>query len=285
MIDTTTYSFTKISFLFCWLAFLSALQTVNAQAPIITSFSPTSGPVGTTVTLTGSGFSATANQNIVFFGATKATVTIASSSSLTVTVPVGATYDPISVLNGASLLVGYSHIPFTTTFTPNKGNITTDDIKPLVNFSTGAGAFSVAVKDFDGDGKTDIAVGNYNASAISILRNTSVNGSITASSFAAKVDFPVAYPRGIATGDFDGDGKPDLAATSSTYNSIVIFRNTSTTIGNINFLDKLSVTTGTGPLGLVVGDIDYDGKPDVVVANNTKYYISTAKYIIGGWGF
>lgn len=97
MIDTTTHSFSKMSFLFCWLAFLLVLQTVNAQAPVITLFSPTSGPVGATVTINGSGFSATANQNIVFFGATKAVVTVASTTSLTVTVPAGATYEPISV--------------------------------------------------------------------------------------------------------------------------------------------------------------------------------------------
>ena len=65
--------------------------------PIINSFSPVSGPIGTTVIITGVNFNATPANNIVFFGAVQATVTSASSTSLTVTVPVGTTYQPIIV--------------------------------------------------------------------------------------------------------------------------------------------------------------------------------------------
>src|SRR5471030_1472542 len=89
------------------IAFFS-VSRVMAQAPTITSFTPASGPVGTSVTITGTNFNATAANNIVFFGATMATVTAASTTSLTVTVPAGATYQPISVLNGATALTGYS---------------------------------------------------------------------------------------------------------------------------------------------------------------------------------
>ena len=65
---------------------LLTFQSTQAQVPSISSFSPTSGAIGTTVTITGPNFNATANQNIVLFGATKATVTTASATSLTVTV-------------------------------------------------------------------------------------------------------------------------------------------------------------------------------------------------------
>src|SRR5690606_6338823 len=54
--------------------------------PVITSFSPASGPIGTTVTITGTKFNAAAANNIVFFGATRATVTAASTASLEVIV-------------------------------------------------------------------------------------------------------------------------------------------------------------------------------------------------------
>ena len=72
------------------------------QAQIITGFAPASGPIGTSVTITGSGFNATAAQNVVFFGATRASVTTASPGSLTVTVPLGATYRGLSVANLAT---------------------------------------------------------------------------------------------------------------------------------------------------------------------------------------
>ena len=55
--------------------------------PTISSFSPVAGPVGSAVTIFGSGFSATASENVVYFGGAKAPVNTASSTSLTVTVP------------------------------------------------------------------------------------------------------------------------------------------------------------------------------------------------------
>src|SRR5665213_1862259 len=119
------------------IAFLLVTR-VMAQAPTITSFSPASGPVGTPVTITGTNFNATKTSNIVFFGATMATVTAATTTSLTVTVPTGATYQPISVLNGTTALIGYSASPFATTFTPTKGSITATDIAAKVDFTAGA---------------------------------------------------------------------------------------------------------------------------------------------------
>src|SRR5690349_4311223 len=82
--------------------------------PVVNSFSPASGPVGTTVTITGSNFSAMAGDNIVFFGAVKAPVTAATSTSLTVKVPTGATYQPITVTTNG--LTGYAPKPFNVTF-------------------------------------------------------------------------------------------------------------------------------------------------------------------------
>jgi len=49
------------------------------------------------VTIAGTNFNTTAANNIVYFGATRATVTAATATGLTVTVPAGATYKPISL--------------------------------------------------------------------------------------------------------------------------------------------------------------------------------------------
>ncbi|MFD2100303.1 Ig-like domain-containing protein [Flagellimonas iocasae] len=68
--------------------------------PKITSFSPTSGPVGTNVFITGQNFGAKAADNTVKIGNTTATVTSASATEIFITVPEGATTGKISVTVG-----------------------------------------------------------------------------------------------------------------------------------------------------------------------------------------
>ena len=101
----TNLNLSKIDFMkFKIFTFLVLLSTFSwAQAPKITSFSPTSAEVGDTVSITGSNFDTTAANNIVYFGATKTNVLTASFGTLTVTVPVGASTAPISVTNQCDL--------------------------------------------------------------------------------------------------------------------------------------------------------------------------------------
>lgn len=63
---------------------------ITTTTPVITSVAPTSGVIGTSVTIAGSNFDTTPGNNTVTFGTTPATVTTATSTSLTVTVPAGA---------------------------------------------------------------------------------------------------------------------------------------------------------------------------------------------------
>jgi hypothetical protein len=66
---------------------LLSVGLAYAQVPTIIRFLSTSCIIGTLVTITGNSFNATSDQNIVFFGAIKATVSTASTIRLTVTVP------------------------------------------------------------------------------------------------------------------------------------------------------------------------------------------------------
>jgi len=265
-----TYAFIKKLLLSGLMVFFSVMHAF-AQAPVINSFSPATGPVGTSVTITGSGFAPAAANNVVFFGATMATVISASTTSLTVTVPVGATYEPISVLNGSTALIAYSAKPFTTIFAPIKGNITTDDLTPPVAFNTGGNCSGIAISDIDGDGKPDLVMANTGGSALSVLRNISTSGSITSASFAPKVDFPVAGSAyQIAAGDIDGDGKPDIVCSVNQPNSkISIFRNIST-VGSISFAARVDFADVNTPVGVAIADLDVDGKPEIIVAESAS---------------
>src|SRR5438552_12330565 len=118
----------------CFAIFISlliCLSHVYAQ-PIINSFSPLSGRIGTTVTITGKNFNTTPDSNIVFFGAARAKVINSSTISLQVRVPYGATYQPLSV--NVNQLTAYSGLPFLVTF---KGGhkITAQSFAKRINLS------------------------------------------------------------------------------------------------------------------------------------------------------
>src|SRR5262249_1152618 len=75
---------------------LSVAGLTGSQTAII-KFSPGAGAIGTTVTIWGTGFSATASQNTVAFNGTAATVVSSSPSQIVTSVPAGATTGPITV--------------------------------------------------------------------------------------------------------------------------------------------------------------------------------------------
>ena len=70
---------------------LAGNKLLLAAAPTISSFAPSTGAVGSPVVITGTNFSTTLANNTVLFGTIQATVTAATSTQLTVIVPVGAT--------------------------------------------------------------------------------------------------------------------------------------------------------------------------------------------------
>ncbi|MHC1703733.1 MAG: FISUMP domain-containing protein [Tenuifilaceae bacterium] len=246
----------------------------TSTIPTITSFSPTSGPIGTSVTITGTNFSTTPANNIVWFGAVRATVSAATSTSLSVTVPIGATYQPITVtVNG---LTAYSSKPFIVTFS-SSGVIDAASFAAKVDFASGVGPEYIAIGDIDGDGKSDLAISNWNDNTISIYRNTSTSGSITTGSFAPKVDIVSGtYPYPIVLGDVDGDNKLDLIVANYGSNTVSVYRNISTSgsISASSFAAKVDFTTGANPNSVSIRDLDGDGRPDLLVVNVTDNTVS-----------
>ncbi|MCE9538982.1 MAG: T9SS type A sorting domain-containing protein [Bacteroidetes bacterium] len=249
---------------------------IGIAQPIISSFSPTTGAVGTIVSITGTNFNTTPTNNIVFFGATMATVSAATATQLTVTVPSGATYQYISVTNLSNNLTAYSLQPFNITF-PCGGVIDSNAFAPEVDLSAGAGVnpVGILIADIDGDGKSDIIKGIESSNvAFSILRNTSTGGGV---SFASKVDFnSVNTCEGLSFGDVDGDGKPDIITAGN--NKVSVFKNMST-IGTIAFATNLDFTTGQNgsSFGIVIVDLDGDGKPDIASVNESNNSVSVLR--------
>ena len=251
-----------------FLAAMALTSTIaHAQVPTISSISPNAGTPLNSVSITGTNFNDTMSKNIVYFGATMAPVTAASTTSLTVTVPIGATHDRVSVLNTTNHLRGYEPYPFiptfsNTCFTPDSFTFNTG-----LDLTTGLLPYMAAIGDLDGDGKPDLVVVNKSSSFVIVYRNISASGSISASSFSAYMMFTVdASGTNVKLADIDGDGKLDIVTTHSTTARVDILRNTSTT-GAISFATKVIVNVGTQPYEVVIADFDGDGKPDIATAD------------------
>jgi len=255
-------------------AFLAAYQNDGSPqavpVPIITSFTQAGQP-GSSITITGINFSSVPEDNIVYFGAVQAHVNSATQTSLSVTVPSGATWEPITVTDIATGLTGYSSGRFSTLFTnPFNTGIPANYFQPKFDLSTFS---AISICDIDDDGKPDIIASVAGSSLISVFKNLTLPGSpaFTEASFAPPVTFQIeGLTRSISSGDIDGDGKQDIVVTTSTSvaKKLLIFRNTS----GHGTIDASSLATPVAyPLtgsnsAIAVGDLDSDGKPDIITA-------------------
>ena len=232
-------------------------------APVITSFSPSSGPVGTTVIISGSGFNNTAENNIVFFGAARANVIACNNSLIAVTVPYGATFNEISVTDVPSGLTCYSDKPFLSTFNCG-GKIESTSFIADLYFPDIVNSQWDDVCDLDNDGKPDLVVTDYYANKVSIYRNTSTTDAV---SFSPRTDYVTGInPASIAISDLNGDGKPDIAVINRNSNTISLYKNNSTP-GNIAFTTLGEIPTSVKPYHIIIDDFNSDGKPDIAVAS------------------
>ena len=147
-------------------------------------------------------------------------------------------------------------------------NATTPTFAPQATFATGAAPWSVSIGDFNGDGLPDLALANLNSNTASILLNTTPTNA-TIPTFATNVDFPTGNgPISVSIGDFNGDGKPDLATANQTSNNASILLNTTATgAATPTFATNVDFPTGNRPVSVSIGDINGDGKPDLATAN------------------
>ncbi len=234
--------------------------TVSSScAPTITSFSPSSGPVGTSVTINGSGFVGTSSAK--FNGTNAATFSWnPTGTQLTATVPSGATTGKISVTRGgatATSATGFTvtgaPTPTITSFSPTSGPVGTS----VTITGTGlAGATSVK---FGG-----VAAGTFSVNGA----GTRVTAKVPSGAVTGKIT--VTTPGGTATSasDFTVTTAPSITSfrptsgpvgTSVTITGTAFTGATSVKFGGVaatSFaVNSATKITATVPVGAVTGKI------------------------------
>jgi len=135
---------------------------------------------------------------------------------------------------------------------------------------------SIVSADFNGDGLLDLAVGNADTSNVEILLGAGagefspvLDGDINSnSSTPSDIDYVAtgSGPTAMATGDFNGDGKPDVIVASGNGSYTVLLGQ-----GNGAFTAttySVSSLLSGSPVQLAVGDFNGDGFADVAIASS-----------------
>ena len=135
---------------------------------------------------------------------------------------------------------------------------------------------SVAIGDFNGDGKADIATPNFNSNNVSVLLG------IGDGSFAAATNFAVGTgPYSVAIGDFNGDGKADIAAANINSNNVSVLLGT----GSGSFVSRHELqTVGVAPFSVAIAGLQRRWQSlDIAAANrdtnNVSVLLNTSPFV------
>ncbi len=146
------------------------------------------------------------------------------------------------------------------------GTFTREPGSPAV----GAGPIRAVLEDFDRDGLLDVATLNPPGGPphVTVLPGTAVPPFFDAGSPTTLLLSPASTHEGLAAGDLDADGRPDLVATEGTDGNVVVALNTaSPDCPRASFGDApRAFFAGDGPVSVAVADLDEDGHDDLVSA-------------------
>lgn len=271
----------KVSRQFAFAALLGLPLLSNAQT--ITSFTPNSGPVGTSVLITGTGLT---NVKSVLLNGQALKITDTSLGTVTVTIPVAASTGKLvltvgtttggtsATVSGAQFGVTRSTSGVTFPQQTTKGTSFSN-----IKVATSANGFysTPVVADLTGRGRADLLIGNGNGN-IEYWQQDVVNGDaytkignlkLTSSTGADIKATNFAKP---TVADIDGNGLLDLLLGTGTGRRIARYEQTAANATSFNQLANLQVAgadliTGDSYPRPTIADLDGNGKLDLLVGD------------------
>ncbi len=134
------------------------------------------------------------------------------------------------------------------------------EMQYVINDMGGGGAWDLLAADIDNDGNQDIIYCDSNYHLVAWIKNIDGQGTFGPIQY---IDQNLMMTQHIAVEDIDNDGDLDVIATSAQDGKVVWYKNTD---GQGTFSSALIISNqAPGARGLITGDIDNDGDPDVIV--------------------
>ena len=129
---------------------------------------------------------------------------------------------------------------------------------PRETIAVGIGTQTLALADFDQNGRLDVAYDNRNSDSISILLQDDGGNFLDAVEYSANIG---PKPTSLTTGDLDNDGNLDIVVANFGGHDVSVLMGK----GNGSFEDATRFRTGHRPNGVAIADLDLDGDSDIAV--------------------
>ncbi|QIP13700.1 hypothetical protein G8759_14260 [Spirosoma aureum] len=243
----------------------ASVRLNRSVASTITGFTPTSGPVGSTLTITGNNLTGEPGESQVTgvrFGELSAPFTVNSTSNITVTVPKVASTQPIlfMVSNVQTVLDVFTVTRPNTNLTYSLISLTFGNINTTANSAP-------TVTDLDADGLLDLLIGKADGTVDHYEQNT-INGNAF-TRVGSLMDGANVINMGTnavpVVSDLDGDGLFDLLLGRG---NGLVYQYEQSTVGGSSFtlvtnnFASINTTSNSAP---TMTDLDRDGLLDILV--------------------
>jgi hypothetical protein len=229
---------------------------LSERVPVVTGISPVSGPIGTIVTIQGKNFSPIPTENFVRMGGIVCPVLSATSTELTIRIPVGMNSQRLVVMSKEGLITMTDYL-FRVTFESLGKTLGKRSVRLAWSYRTSGTPYSVISADLNNDGVLEI-FSLENTGSILFHRNK--NQGKFAYNLKRIENSRGAYSN---SGDLNGDGVEEILVNSGDFEIFqnkshpdsfdykLVFKLIDNFIGNPNLIPKLI-------------DLNADGRPDLV---------------------